>query len=54
MSACCAKNLQQLDKELLKKPVIVSIGPETSRYLTVMVALNKLVITRRMLNLINQ
>jgi len=35
MSASCAKNLQQLDKELLKKPVIVSIGPETSRYLTV-------------------
>ncbi|MFW9875317.1 MAG: uroporphyrinogen-III C-methyltransferase [Candidatus Thorarchaeota archaeon] len=35
LSASCAKNLMQLERNLLNIPVIVSIGPETSRYLTI-------------------
>ncbi len=35
MSASCAKSLSTLDKKILEKPVIVSIGPETSKYLSI-------------------
>ena len=35
VSASCSKSLVKLEKELLEKITIVSIGPETSRYLTI-------------------
>jgi len=35
MSASCAKSIELLDKKILKKPIIVSIGPETSKHLSI-------------------
>ncbi|MHA2006244.1 MAG: uroporphyrinogen-III C-methyltransferase [Promethearchaeota archaeon] len=35
MSASCAKSLERLNKEILERPIIVSIGPETSKHLTI-------------------
>jgi len=35
MSASCAKVIEKLDKKVLEKPTVVSIGPETSKYLSI-------------------
>ncbi len=35
MSASCAKSISELPQEVLKEKTIISIGPETSRHITV-------------------